>query len=408
MSKNIEVEVDEKELKDMIAGQVKEVMDESKTAEQKELEKKELEKKELENKGKTFSEDQVKKMIDTVLEKTIKEKKMQFPGIIKEKGEGDRNFAEVLKAIRYRDQYLLKKYDMSFVKDEKIMVEGVNAGGGFLVPPEFAQQIIDESLTYEVIRGLCTAVPMTGFVKNWPVLLSGSSAYWIDENGKKTESTPVWGQLTLTAYKLCSLVKVTDEELEDSNPSASQFLIKNFAEVIGNEEDRAMLVGTGGAGDPITGLLNQAGVNIVPSGVLLTFDDIIDAMTLALQNGAKDLAFLINPRDIGTLMTLKDANGQYLWGNPTTSTPATIYGRPVYLDGNIPTNLGAGLNQSVMFVGEFKKTFVANKGGIIISNGLDGEDFSYDRSSFRAVKRTGLAIAAPARPKISVITGINP
>ncbi len=79
MSKNIEVEVDEKELKDMIAGQVKEVMDESKTAEQKELEKKELEKKELENKGKTFSEDQVKKMIDTVLEKTIKEKRCNFP-----------------------------------------------------------------------------------------------------------------------------------------------------------------------------------------------------------------------------------------------------------------------------------------------------------------------------------------
>lgn len=400
------VEIDEKELKSIIAEAVregKETMDEEKKKVEENKAKLETEAKALQ----TLIDEGVK----SALAKIVEPSKMQFPGVIKEKGEGKRSFVEVLKGIRYKNDYLLKKYDMIAVndKDEKIMIEGVGAQGGFLVPAEFVQQIIDESLSYEVVKPLCTTVPMSGLTKTWPELVSGSIAYWIDENGAKTESTPVWRQLTLQNYKCCAMVKVSDEELEDSNPSADSFLSSNFASVIGNAVDRAYLVGVGGVGDPITGITNLAGIGNTPAGVQLTFDDIIDAMTATMTAGAQNLSFIVHPRDIGTLMKLRGADGQYIWSNPGLGGAfGSIYGRPVYIDGNIPTTLGVGGNQSLMLVGDFKKVYIGDKGGLVISNGLDGEDFSHDRSTFRAVIRTGSVMAISARPKINVITGINP
>lgn len=389
-----EISLTDEELKSLVAETAKAVLGTQKE------EKKEEKKEDIKT--------QVETMVKDTLSKLVEPSKMQFGAKqIKERGDGKRSFAEVLKGIKTNNQYLIKKYDMAMVdEDQKVLVEGNNALGGFLVPPEYSTKLIDNIMLYSVIRPLCTVMPMQGVQLNMPVVTNGGTAYWIDENGQKTETNLTFSQLTLTAYKLCMLTKVSDELLADSNPAVDTILLNMFAKTIANEEDRAFIAGTGGAGDPIIGILNVAGVNIVPAGAGLDFDDIFRATGLAEQNGATDISIVHAPRDKRTLRILKGADGQYLWASATSGAPATIDGYNTYKDGNIPTNLGVGLNESVLIAGDFSNCYIGDREGIVISVGLDGNDFSFDRTSFRAVKRVGFRIAAPDR--LSVVTGILP
>lgn len=351
---------------------------------------------------------QVNEAVKTALSELKLPSGMKFGATkVRELGDAKRSFAEVLKGIKNRDSYLIKKYDMAMVNDDqKVLVEGNNALGGFLVPPEYSQKLIDNIIQYAVIRPLCTSIPMAGSQINMPQITDAGSAYWIDENGKKTETNLNFEQRTITAYKLCMLTKVTDELLEDSNPAVDSILLQMFAKTMANAEDLAFISGNGGPGNPITGILNTGGVNFVPAGAALDFDDIFRATGLAEQNGAQKIDIVYAPRDKRGLRILKGADGQYLWASAAFGSPETVDGYPMYKDGNIPTNLGAGLNESVLIAGDFSNCYIGDRTGIVISVGLDGEDFSYDRTSFRAVKRVGFEVMAPDR--LSVVTGILP
>jgi len=394
----MEVNLEEKQLKEFISQAIKEGLTTSKQ-ETKEPEKKE---------EKTIGEENVKKLIEETLAKVCAERKIQFPAVIKEKGEGKRSFSEVLYGIKTGNGYIQKKYALKRSMpemDEKVLVEGAPALGGFIVPPEYATQIIDLVTSYSIIRPLCTVVPMKSNLLYWPVVDGGGGAYWIDENAKKTESDLHFSQIVLRAYKLAMLVKVTDELLNDSNPKVDSILMSMFAKTIANREDLAFLQGTGGAGDPIIGIINS-GIPIVPSGAALDFDDVFDAIGSVLRNNGSDIDTVWNAREYATLRKLKGADGQYLWDNVPVPAPGRIDGRPVYWDGNIPTNLGAGLNESYALVGDFNYAYIGDREDLVITNGLDGEDFSYDRSSFRAVKRVAFSVVDPL--KFAEISGILP
>lgn len=400
--KEIEVQTDEKELKSFISEAIAEAM--------KKPEVKPEVKAEVKEESKGVTAEQVKSMIEEVLTKTVSESKIKFSAnVIKEKGEGKQSFAEVLQAVKTNNSYLIKKYDMKRslpTADEKVLVEGNPALGGFLVPPQYSTQIIDLVNSYSVIRPLCTSIPMSSNLIYFPVVDGGGSAYFINENAPKTPSDLHFSQLPIRAYALAMLIKVTDELLADSNPAVDTILMNMFAKTIANREDLAFLAGTGGAGDPIVGLINS-GIGNVPSGVALDFDDVFNAIGGVLRFNGQDIDCVFNAREYATLRTLKGADGQYLWDNvPNGKYNGTIDGRPVYWDGNIPTNLGAGGNESFGIVGDFNYAYIGDREGLVITNGLDADDFSNDRSSFRAVKRVGFAVADTT--KFNQISGILP
>lgn len=407
MGKQTEVEkevyLDEEDLKTMIGLTVKEALAEKK--EPKEKVKKDEPEKKTENPD---MKDQISEAIKAALADIKIPSKMEFPGTIKEQGE-KHHFGEMLKAINDRNFYHLKKYDLKPVDSEgntKVLVEGTQNLGGYLVPDEYSKKIIDLAVEWSVVRPLCTIVPMKGKTIHLTSIEDSGQTYWVDENGTKPESDMEFGQLTINAYKLIRLQKITKELLEDSDPAVEALLMGIFARTLANAEDRAFLIGTGGPGDPITGIQNQGGVNILPSGAALTFDDVFDATGVVEANNGMDIDILYQPRDKKTLRKLKGADGQYLWSSASAGAPGTIDGYNAYKDGNIPRNLGPGNNQSLMFVGDFNYAYIGDRQGVVISSGLDSDDFSRNRISFLAEKRVGFALADPA--KFAVITGILP
>ena len=123
--------------------------------------------------------------------------------------------------------------------------EGSNTAGGYLVPPEFDNTIIDLSLNYGVFRRNAKIVPMSRDTKSQPRRTSGLTAYWIGENSAITESDKAWDQVSLTAKKLAVLTRMSNELSEDAVINIGDDLADEIGRAFAYAEDTAGFNGTG-------------------------------------------------------------------------------------------------------------------------------------------------------------------
>ena len=93
--------------------------------------------------------------------------------------------------------------------------EGSDGAGGFLVPDEFEEKIVTALKEGNVLRQLAT-VRTTKHPLKLTKAVGEGHAVWVPEEGAIPEQSSSFEQLQLGAYKLATMVRVTDELLEDS------------------------------------------------------------------------------------------------------------------------------------------------------------------------------------------------
>lgn len=64
-----------------------------------------------------------------------------------------------------------------------------------------------------------------------PVVATKGTASWIDEEGAYTESDDSFGQVSIGAYKLGTMIKVSEELLNDSVFDLESYISREFAAV---------------------------------------------------------------------------------------------------------------------------------------------------------------------------------
>lgn len=136
------------------------------------------------------------------------------------------------------------------IRIERAASEGVNTAGGFLVPEEFSQTIIDLREEYGTFRSYAKVVPMSRDVMNIPRRVSGLTAYWVAENALITESQKVWGSVNLVAKKLAAFSRFSTELEEDAIINIADDLANEIAYAFAQAEDAA---GWNGDGTPTYG-----------------------------------------------------------------------------------------------------------------------------------------------------------
>ena len=104
------------------------------------------------------------------------------------------------------------------------------------------------------------------------------TASWIDEEGAYVESDDSFGQVSIGAYKLGTMIKVSEELLNDSVFDLETYIAREFARRIGTKEEEAFFTGDG-SGKPL-GILAatggaQTGVTAA-SATAVTADELID------------------------------------------------------------------------------------------------------------------------------------
>ena len=192
---------------------------------------------------------------------------------------------------------------------------GTDNEGGYLVPDEYERTLVDALREENRLRGLCKIIRTSSGDRKIPLVASHGTASWVEEEGTIPESDDAFGQITIGAHKIASMIKVSDELLQDSVFDIENYIATEFARRVGDAEEAAFISGDG-SGKPY-GLLhttNGATTGVTAaSATALTSDELLDLIYSLKSPYRKRAVFLMHDSTIKAIRKLKDGNSQYLW-----------------------------------------------------------------------------------------------
>ena len=249
----------------------------------------------------------------------------------------------------------------NFRRVDNVLQEGVDTDGGYLVPTEYDNRLIQGLEEENIMRKLSTIIK-TGAERKINIAATTPAAAWIDEGGQLTFGNATFDQINLDAHKLHVAVKVTEELLYDNVFNLENYILDKFARALANAEEDAFLNGDG-TGKP-TGIFHPTDggeVGVTAAGLkAITADEVLDLIYSLKRPYRKNAVFITNDATLALLRKLKDANGAYIW-QPSyqAGEPDTLLGYKVYTSAYVPT-VAAG--NPVIAFGDFSYYNIGDRG----------------------------------------------
>ena len=241
--------------------------------------------------------------------------------------------------------------------------EGTDSEGGYLVPDEFERTLVEALEEENVFRTLAHVIKTSSGDRKIPVVASKGTASWVDEEGAYTESDDAFSQVSIGAYKLGTMIKVSEELLADSVFDLEAYISKEFARRIGAREEESFFNGDG-KGKPLGILAAKDGAEVgvtAASATAITADEVIDLFYSLKAPYRKNAVWVLHDATVKQIRKLKDSTGQYLWQpSLVAGTPDTILGRPVKTSAFMPT---AAAGAKTIAFGDFKYYWIADRQG---------------------------------------------
>ena len=276
--------------------------------------------------------------------------------------------------------------------------EGVGADGGFAVPPDFRNEIMEriggeDSLLGRTDQLVSSSNQITVPQDETTAWQSsgGMLTFWENENTQKTQSKPLLQNVNVRLHKLTALVPVTDELLEDA-PAMTMYLRRKVPQKIDFAVNLAIVQGSG-AGQPL-GLLNSGALVTVAKQGSQTADTVVYDNVLKMYNR------LYGPYRAGAVWLInQDVEPQLhkmSFEGTSSSVPAwlpaggvsgapfdTLFGKPI-----IPTQACDQLGDlgDILFVNLGEYMTVTKTGGVRAETSIHLW-FDYDTTAFRFILR---------------------
>ena len=216
---------------------------------------------------------------------------------------------------------------------------GEDTEGGYTVPDEFERKLIQALEENNIFRQLATVIRTNSGTRKIPIANDTMEAQWIDEGEEIPETNTRFGQTTLSAYKLGTMIKISNELLHDSAFDLASYIAARFGVCMGNAEERAFFTGDGDK-KPLGILADVGGAELGVTAEeedIVTFDEIFDLYYSLKSPYRRSAQFVCNETLLLQLMKLKDKNDNYIW-KPSldVAKPDTILGRPIYTSCYVP------------------------------------------------------------------------
>jgi len=263
---------------------------------------------------------------------------------------------------KYRRSFWNAMRQKNFYDVENALQVGTDSEGGYLVPDEFERNLVDALEEENFFRSIATVIQTSSGDRKIPVVASKGEAAWIDEEGAFPESDDTFGQVSIGAYKVGTMIKVSDELLNDSAFNLEAYISKEFGRRIGSKEEEAFFVGNG-TGKPagILGATGGAANGTTTSTANISFDDVMDLFYAVKSPYRKKSVWVLNDTTVKVLRKLKDNNGNYIW-QPSVQAgqPDMILNRPYHTSSYVP-EVAAG--KKVMAFGDFSYYWIADRQG---------------------------------------------
>jgi len=297
----------------------------------------------------------------------------------------------------------LKAYEGAMMKIAGTMNEGDMAQGGYLVPVEFRNQLLQNALENSIAKARSTIIPMQTNRITIPAVVDathvgsffgGIIPARTAEAATKTPTKPAFHTVNLTLHKLTGMIYVTDELLADSPMSLPPIITALFGGAIAFQEDADYLQGTGvnmplgafNAGNP--SLIGQAIEPAQPINTIL-WQNIVNMWSRLWPQSQRNAVWVANNEcfpQLASMAMAVGAGGVPVWmpGNGVSGSPfGSLMGRPLFLCEKMQPLSTAG----DIGLADFSQYLIGQKAGGMQTATSMHYRFNYDEQAFRFVIR---------------------
>lgn len=245
---------------------------------------------------------------------------------------------------------------------------GTDSEGGYIVPQEFETAIVTYLEEVDPIRARATVI-RTGNDRYIPVETDRGDFAYISEEGSFTEDDPVFGRVTLAAYKMGGIVKVSEELLQDAFFDVGAYLQDAAARRFANLEMTSFAAGNG-SGKPtgifatstVAGASVQGFQGATSASAAIASDDLIETFHKLGVPYRMNAAWVTSDTMAKMIRKLKDSTNQYLWQpGLLAGQPDTLMGKPFLISGG--ATAPAVSAKSIMF-GDLSRYYIVERLGI--------------------------------------------
>lgn len=219
----------------------------------------------------------------------------------------------------------------------------------------------------------------------------------VAEGATKPESEFGWTRRTANFEVIAHWTKITEQALEDV-PQLRDRLNQEMTIGLQLAEEDQLLNGTGTTPE-IQGFLTKSGVQTRAKGSDNIFKAFLNALTLVRFTGrANPSGAIFHPNDWEDLMTVQDATGRFVFGDPSLiQQNQRVWG--------IPYIVTDAMTENTALIGDFAMySRLYRKGGIRVWFGTESDDVKKNLQTLRVEERLTLTITRAAA--FAKLTGI--
>lgn len=257
----------------------------------------------------------------------------------------------------------------------RTMQSGSESDGGVFVPSNLANEFIDALRAIAAVRNAGPrSIDLTGGNLTVPRIVTDATAGWVGEGKGRNASSPTTGDLVFSSKTIQAKSPMTQALLRRAGQNAEQIMRDNMLQAMANAEDIALLEGEGTQYTP-KGMLNWAATTFdaTQAGASATLDELGNDLRIAISNLTDANVPLTNARWFESMrsrnyqaFSIRTTTGDYVFRGELTAAAPTLLGQRVHFTNNIPNNLGAGSNESRVYLANMNGAWLAEEGGLRI------------------------------------------
>lgn len=286
-------------------------------------------------------------------------------------------------ASRKREGFTFELYPRE-TRTDVINVTNAGAYAGYTVPTSLSDAVWIYRRQMSAVRQVATILPTrSGEVLNLPTVTTDPVATWKGEDAQLDTIYPVFGEKTLTSWKLGGIVNVSAEVMRDSIIDMGSMIGKLLGRDIGTKEAVQFVQGDGTT-EPGGVCIEASSGKTTAAAPSFTADELLDLKfsVAAPYRNSPSTAWLFGDAGLTNLSKLKDGEGNYLLRpSLVEGTPDTLFGQKLLNEVNMPAPT-AGLTP--VAYGDFSAFYIRDVGPLRIDASIDFR-FDYDLVSLRVL-----------------------
>ena len=259
---------------------------------------------------------------------------------------------------------------------------------GAPVPTQTANSVYEYLIAGGLLRSNINIMSTpNGDTYRLPRFTTYSTGTAVPQGSAIPESDPALATVEFGATKYAVVTEWSRELQDDSNVQLGDYLARNLGIAIGQAYAPALINGAGTAGPQ--GILSGTAAGTVTSGTgvagVPTVNNIIDLVYTLDAPYQERASFVMHPTTLSTIAKINDSTGRsILMPSLSADVPATIMGRPVFTDSQMPTT---GTTKSSIFFGDLSRFATVRFAGSLRVEISYDQKFSEDLVVMRAVQR---------------------